>query len=74
MLETTASGLSRFGADMVVRHHLLAASCHLGLGDAGAAQDALAPALLFNRVALRKRRTLTSPACVPQAQALAARL
>lgn len=41
----TASGLSRFGADPIVRHHLLAVACHLGLGNMGAAQDALAPAL-----------------------------
>jgi len=69
----TAAGLSRFGADSVVRHHLLAASCHLGLGNVGAAQDALAPALSLiewhsehGSAHLARLR--------PQAEALAARL
>ena len=72
VLETIA-GLSRYGADPIVRHHLLAASCHLGLGNAGAAQDALAPALSLiechiehDNVHLVRLR--------PQAEALLARL
>lgn len=41
----SASGLSCYGTDPIVRHHLLAAACHLGLGNAGAAQECLTPAL-----------------------------
>lgn len=41
----TAAGLSRFGSDPIVRHHLLASTCHLGLGNMGAAQECLTPAL-----------------------------
>jgi len=41
----TATRLSQFGADPIVRHYLLAAACHLGLRNAGAAQECLTPAL-----------------------------
>ena len=41
----TAAALSLYGADPAVHHHLLAGTCHIGPGDAGAAQDCLAPAL-----------------------------
>lgn len=41
----TASGLSRYGDDPIIRHHLLAAACYLGLGDTNAAQECLTPAL-----------------------------
>jgi transcriptional regulator with XRE-family HTH domain len=43
----TAAGLSRFGSDPIIRHHLLAAACHLGLGNTGAAQENLTPALVL---------------------------
>lgn len=69
----TASGLSQFGADPIVRHHLLAAACHLGLGDTPAAQECLTPALTLieqhtehGDVHLARLR--------PQAEALARRL
>ncbi len=69
----TASGLSRFGPDPIIRRHLLAADCHLGLGNAGAAQECLTPALALiersvepGNVHLARLR--------PQADALLARL
>ncbi len=69
----TSSGLSRFGADPMVRHHLLAADCHLGLGNADAAWSCLEPAL-----SLIERRTQNGDVQVarlrPQAEARLARL
>ena len=40
-----AVGLCRYGNDPTVRHHLLAAACHLGLRNLDAAEGRLAPAL-----------------------------
>ena len=69
----TAADLSRYGADPIARHHMLAASCHLGLGDTGAAQECLAPALaLIERHSEQGKTHLAR--LRPQAEALAARL
>lgn len=69
----TASGLSRYGDDPIIRHHLLASACHLGLGNTNAAQECLSPALSLieqhtghGNVHLARLR--------PQADALLARL
>jgi len=69
----TAAGLSCFGSDPIVRHYLLAAACHLGLGNAGAAQECLTPALaLIERPAEGDNVHLAR--LRPQADALLARL
>ncbi len=66
----TAADLSRFGSDPIVRHHLLAAACHLGLGNAGAAQECLALALAL----IEQHGTSGLARLRPQADALLARL
>lgn len=68
----TASGLSRFGADPIVRHQLLGAACHLGLGNVGAAQDCLTPALAL--IEQHNISGLPLARLRPQAEALRARL
>lgn len=66
----TASGLSCYGADPIVRHHLLAAACHLGLKNAGSAQECLTPALIL----IERHGTPGLARLRPQADALRARL
>ncbi len=67
-----AVGLCRYGNDPTVRHHLLAAACHLGLGNMDAAEGRLAPALAL----IERHGTSALPLSRlrPQAEALLARL